>query len=446
MLNKTLRFIPLVFSFALALNAQTVRFDTTFGGIDVVLTPDVTPQTVANFMSYVNAGSYNNTIIHRSLNPANQTSAFYLIQGGGYTVPGLLPTLIPQNAPVPNEFKTSNTRGTLAMAQYGSDINSATNQWFFNTIDNSGALDSQSFTVFGNVANNASLAVLDYINSIPTFVFDAGANANFADLPLTNNYVAGQIPKTANYVYVNSITPITPAMTAAGVVDAATYASSTDKGISPGEIITVFGQEMGPTPTTTLTVNSSSGLVDTTLEGTQVLFNGVPGPMIFTSTGQVAAVVPYSIANLSTVDVAVTYLGIQTSSAQFRVAPANPGLFTLDSSGKGDAAIVRLDGSVVNAANPAAPGETLELYGEGYGAVSPGLPDGAVVTGPLPVPATLLIDRQKVDMLYAGGAGGDVNGILQINFVVPGLAPGAHQIQIQVGSAVSPTGVTLQTR
>jgi uncharacterized protein (TIGR03437 family) len=48
--------------------------------------------------------------------------------------------------------------------------------------------------------------------------------------------------------------------------------------------------------------------------------------------------------------------------------------------------------------------------------------------------------------LYAGGAGGEVNGILQVNFVVPQLTPGSHQIQIQVGSAISPSGVTLQTK
>jgi uncharacterized protein (TIGR03437 family) len=46
---------------------------------------------------------------------------------------------------------------------------------------------------------------------------------------------------------------------------------------------------------------------------------------------------------------------------------------------------------------------------------------------------------------YVGGAGGDVNGVLQINLTVPQLAPGSHQLQIQVGNAVSPTGVTLQT-
>lgn len=450
-------FITLAASGA-ALHAQTLRFQTNLGGIDVVLTPNVTPLTVANFLTYVNSGAYSNTIIHRSLNAANQTGAttpFYLIQGGGYVLgPGNLPVLAPYNAPVNNEFKTSNTRGTIAMAQLGGDINSATNQWYFNASDNSGSLDSQDFTVFGNVANDASLAVMDAINALQTYPENFGGDSNFMNLPLTG-YSCPNNPcplvKPANYVFVNSIAPISPVNTAAGVEDSATAASISSTGISPGQIITLYGLNLGPTQLTTLTLNSA-GSVNTSLETTQVTFNGIPGPMIFTSDGQIAVVVPYGIANQSTVGVVVSYLGFTTTPVQFHVVPVNPSLFTLNSSGKGDAAIIRLsDSSVIGSTNPASPGDTLELYGEGYGVASPGtsLPDGAVVSTVLPVPAattTLLIDGQPVSTIYAGGAGGDVNGVLQINFTVPQLAAGSHQIQIKSGSATSPTGVTLQTK
>jgi peptidyl-prolyl cis-trans isomerase A (cyclophilin A) len=87
----------------LGLNAQTVRFQTTLGGIDVILTPTITPLTVANFMAYVSSGTYNNTIFHRSV-PG------FVLQGGGYLVQNHLPFLFQPNNPVANEFKTSNTR------------------------------------------------------------------------------------------------------------------------------------------------------------------------------------------------------------------------------------------------------------------------------------------------------------------------------------------------
>jgi uncharacterized protein (TIGR03437 family) len=472
--NTRRRFFPFFITLAIsaaALNAQTLRFQTTLGGIDVILTPSVTPMTVANFMTYVNSGAYSggyldvngeqvpyvNTIIHRSLTIAAAVPP-YVIQGGGYALgPANVPSLIPQNPPVNNEFSISNTRGTLAMALYGSNTNSATDQWYFNTSDNSSYLDSQDFTVFGNVANDASLAVMDAINALPTYTYNAGADADFMNLPLQNyscpNTSACPLIKPANYIFVNSIAPISPASSAAGVQSAATFASIGSTGISPGEIITLYGTELGPTQVTTLTLDPTGSFVTTSLEGTQVLFNGVPGPMIFTYTGQIAVIVPYEIAAQSTVNVVVSYLGVQTSPIQFKVVPANPGLFTLSQTGKGDAAIVRLsDSSVISTTNPASQGDTLELYGEGYGVATPGtsLPDGTVVVSTLPVPAAttvLLIDGQPVPTSYAGGAGDEVNGVMQINFTVPPqLTPGPHTIQVKVGSATSPAGVNLQTQ
>ena len=138
---------------------------------------------------------------------------------------------------------------------------------------------------------------------------------------------------------------------------------------------------------------------------------------------------------------------LQTSPVQFNVVPATPALFTLSQNGKGDAAIVHPDGTVVSTTNPASLGDILELYGEGYGVAAPNLTDGAIVTGSLSFTGiALLIDSQPVATQYTGAAGSEVNGMLQINFKVPQLAPGSHQIQIQVGGVTSPTGVNLQTQ
>lgn len=440
-----------------SLGAQTLRFNTTLGGIDVILTPATTPITVANFMSYVNSGEYNNTIIHRSLNVANSTEAYgtatlpYVVQGGGYAMEGILPVLIPQSAPITNEFSASNTAGTLAMALEGSNTDSAQSEWFFNTVDNSSVLDSQDFTVFGNIGSPASLAVATNINNQATFTYDAGQEADLTDLPLINNYVAGELPKAGNFIYVTSIVPVTPADSAAGVEDAASAQSNNTIGISPGEMLTLYGSFLGPQQVTTLTLDPTGTFVTSALETTQVLFNGTPGPMIFTSSGQIAVVVPYEIAGQSTVSVVVQYLGIQTNPITFNVVPATPALFTLAQNGSGDAAIVRVsDGSVISASNPASVGDTLELYGEGYGVTSPQLADGTVVGSNLPQPAaktTVLIDgKTVVTPLYAGGAYGDVNGVMQVNFVVPQLAAGSHTLQLQVGSALSAAGVTLETQ
>lgn len=439
---------------------------TVLGGIDVTLTPSVTPLTIANFMTYVNSGAYDCTIIHRSTNTVNNLdNPPFVVQGGGYALgPANIPQLIPQNPPVNNEFSASNTAGTLAMAQYAGNIDSATDEWFFNTQDNSGSIDAGKYTVFGNVANDAGTNLVNTINGLTTWSENFGGDSSFTDLPLWTNYSCPNstcpLIKPDNYIFVTSIVTIgAPAVTAVGVADAATALNNNKSGISPGEIITLYGTNfgsttaasyMGPTEVTTLTLNSA-GSVNTNLEGTQVTFNGVPGAMDFTSDSQIAVIVPYEVANAGTVNVVVSYLGGSSTSMQFNVVPTTPGLFTLSQTGQGDAAIRRFsDSSIISASNPASVGDTLELYGEGYGVATSNtaLPDGAVVGTTLPQPAaqtTLLIDGNAVPTIYFGGAGGDVNGVLQVNFIVPQLNPGTHQIQIKVGSATSPTGVTLVT-
>ena len=436
--------IFLLLSFATVIQAQTVRFHTTLGDIDVILAPETTPLTVANFLDYVNNGGYTNSIFHRSV-PG------FVIQAGGYTLVGNGPVTSAHSSPVKSEYKTSNTRGTIAMAlsgnSAGTDINSATNQWFFNTVDNSGSLDTQKFTVFGQVANDAGLAVMDAIAAVPVYI---GSSPVFAQIPLINYNSRGNVV-AANYVLVKSIVKLAPAVTAAGFTDSASYLPNATAGIAPGELLTIFGTDLGPSQLATLTL-TDKGVVTNTLSNTRVLFDGTPGAMIYTLSGQVSVVAPYNLAGKTSVKVVVEYLGIQTSTIQLPVVTVNPGLFTLDGSGKNDAAIVRnLDGSLVNTAKPAQTGDDLVLYGHGYGiaTASTALPDGTIVGAALPIPAVkpvLLIDGKVMDTQYAGGAPSIVNGVLQVNFRLPQLTPGTHQIQIQSGNVKSPAGVTLQSK
>lgn len=435
--------IFLLIGICTALNAQvagyTVRFHTNLGDIDVNLTPDVTPATVANFLLYIARGTYTGTIFHRSVSG-------FVIQGGGYLLQNAAPVPASQLGPVKNEFSISNTRGTIAMAKLGSDPNSATNQWFFNLANNAGMLDSQNggFTVFGRVAGDASLAVMDAIAALPVFNLTSSFGSAFDTLPLTN-YTSGAAPVIANYARVSSIERLPLDATFA---NGASYQSSSSAGIAPGEVLTIFGTGIGAAQLTTLVIDST-GKVSTTLAGTRVLFDGTAAPILYTSKDQISVVAPYNVAGKSKTTITVTSPGILITPVTLNVATANPGIFTLDASGKGDAAIVRTDGSVVSTAAPAQAGDVLSLFGEGYGVASPALADGAIVGLTLPLPTaktSLLIDGQTVDTLYAGGAPGITNGVLQVNFRVPTLSAGSHSIQVQVGDRLSPTGVNFQTK
>lgn len=162
---------------AQAASATTVQFQTVLGDIEVNLFDKGTPETVKNFLAYVNANAYTNTIIHRSM-PG------FIVQGGGYKYTGELPMLaIPQVVKVVNEPVYSNLRGTIAMAKLGTDANSATNQWFFNLVDNAANLDKQNggFTVFGQVTGNG-MAIVDAIAALNRF----NMGSPFEAIPLRN--------------------------------------------------------------------------------------------------------------------------------------------------------------------------------------------------------------------------------------------------------------------
>ena len=171
-----------------------VRFTTTQGTVDVQMRPDAAPQTVANFLNYVNRGAYDGSFVHRSV-------AGFVFQGGGFRFVNDNVETIPTDPPVANEFNLSNVRGTLAMAKLGNDPNSATDQWFFNESDGNAAnLDGQNggFTVFGSVVTNG-LNTVDTIAALPT----QNAGGNFNELPVVN-YNGGTITSD-NLVVVNTV-------------------------------------------------------------------------------------------------------------------------------------------------------------------------------------------------------------------------------------------------
>ncbi len=139
---------------------KKVKLQTSMGDIVIELNADKAPITVKNFLGYVESGFYNGTIFHRAIKG-------FMIQGGGLTADMNQKTA---KAPIKNEFKISNTRGTVAMAKLGGNPDSATCQFFISVADNSANLDHQNggFTVFGKVVEG--MDVVDKIASVKTTV------------------------------------------------------------------------------------------------------------------------------------------------------------------------------------------------------------------------------------------------------------------------------------
>lgn len=138
-----------------------VLLKTTDGDIKVELYPEQAPKTVANFLDYVKSSQYSGTIFHRVIKG-------FMIQGGGYTTSFAEK---PTRAPIPLESRNGlkNMAGTIAMARTG-DPNSATDQFFINTVDNAGLdypnPDGNGYAVFGKVVSG--MDVVKKIEATPT--------------------------------------------------------------------------------------------------------------------------------------------------------------------------------------------------------------------------------------------------------------------------------------
>ncbi len=155
MLNKILYSTLLLLSLTTPVDATIVEFQTSEGNFQVNLFDQTTPKTVDNFLQYIDEEHYTNSVIHR-------VSTSFVVQGGGFTFEGNWPlTRIDTNAAVVNEPIYSNVRGTIAMAKVGGNVNSATDQWFFNLANNASNLDLQNggFTVFGQVMGDGMIVV-----------------------------------------------------------------------------------------------------------------------------------------------------------------------------------------------------------------------------------------------------------------------------------------------
>ena len=251
---------------------------------------------------------------------------------------------------------------------------------------------------------------------------------------------------------VNVIVPITvtsatvisgPQITAAGILNGASFKGGA---IAPGEILTIYGRGIGPDTLAGAQLNSS-GNVSNFVGSTRVLFDGVAAPLLYTSSGQTAAIAPYFLSNRATTKVQVEYQGSRSAEVTMQTVASNPALFTANSSGSGYAAALNETGSVNTPETPAKKGGVVVLYLTGEGQTTPDGTDGqlagSVLAKPV-LPVSVRIGGVDAEVLYAGAAPGLVAGAMQVNVRVPAqAASGAVPVSVTVGTVSSPAGVNI---
>ncbi len=222
----------------------------------------------------------------------------------------------------------------------------------------------------------------------------------------------------------------TPAISA--VVNAASFAGGA---VAPGEIVTIYGTNLGPDQSAQAAYDGS-GYLGTYAGETRVFFDNIQAPLVYASASMVSAIVPYQVG--ASANVRVEYQLRSSAAVAVPVAASAPAIYTYG--GTSRAVVVNQDNTFNSDANPAARGDIVTLFATGEGQTSP-----AGVTGRMPRSGSWPAPVGAVSATFGGIAGavqfvGEIyGGVLQINVTVPSGAPtgSAVPLRLVVGTAGS---------
>lgn len=225
-----------------------------------------------------------------------------------------------------------------------------------------------------------------------------------------------------------------PPLTLSGIANAAGFQGGV---VSPGELVTVSGEGVGPGA-----------------EGVNVYFDELAAPVLAAGPGWVTVEAPFEVAGRMTVTVQLIEAGALSTAVSIPVAASVPGVYTTNGRGWGQAAILNEDGSPNSAANAAARGSVVSIFLTGTGLTNPPSGTGGT-TGSSELPRVLapvaayLGTSVGAEILYAGAAPGLVAGVTQVNARIPPPAQTGSQVPftVVVGDAeMAPLGLTMAIR
>jgi uncharacterized protein (TIGR03437 family) len=211
--------------------------------------------------------------------------------------------------------------------------------------------------------------------------------------------------------------PVAPA----AVVDAASFE---EQPVAAFQIVSIFGLGLGSEEQAVFEL-TEDGKIGEYLNGTMVLFDGYPAPLLSTSAGQINAIVPSAVRGG---DVELQIVRNDKLSALFPlpVGPPTPSLFTLAGN---QAAAVNEDGTLNSSASPAARDTMLSLFGTGGGPTQTPLADGAIADQALWLAGQVrvFVGGVEAEVHYAGAAPGIVSAVSQFNIRINPQTPQGFQ-------------------
>jgi uncharacterized protein (TIGR03437 family) len=261
----------------------------------------------------------------------------------------------------------------------------------------------------------------------------------------------GALPGTLllSILFVFAVIPLSvtaadsPRFSADGITNAASFRPGA---VAPGEIVSIFGSDLGPTEGVGTKLNEE-GRMYTSMAGTSVLFDDVPAPLFYVRNDQINLQVPYSVAGQQSTNVQISVGGAISDVVQVPVTESVPGIFAY-AEGKNQAVMLNENWTLNSTLRPAKPGSIGMFYATGEGQTDPPGIHGKLAEVPYPkptLPVSITIGGLPVtDLPYAASAPGFA-GLMQINARIPkGVKPGkAVPVTLKIGGRESQPGITI---
>lgn len=238
--------------------------------------------------------------------------------------------------------------------------------------------------------------------------------------------------------------PLAPRVTLAGVVNQASYAA---EAVAPGTVVSISGTNLGPVIGVEGTPDEN-GKLPTSLAESRVLFDDVAAPLLYTSEKLIVALVPFEMDGKTSAQLVVEHKTDKSAPLTMTVVAAQPGLYTINGSGTGQAVAVNEDSALNSSDAPAMAGTIVKILATGFGQTDPASENGKITPDDatsVPVqPVKALLGETEVEVVAAATAPGKPAGYSWLSIRIPnGLEAGQIPVTVRVGEASSQNGVTI---
>lgn len=248
------------------------------------------------------------------------------------------------------------------------------------------------------------------------------------------------------------------AFTFTPTIDEAVNSASFLTGGAPGELITLFGDNIGPSAAASMTV--AAGYVTQTLGGVSVKIDGNPAAMVYVSQHQINVQIPYEATIGANKAIVISNGASPSANGTITIAATSPGIFTSDGIQAAAVNTPKAGGATsINSSSAAAHvGDTVSLYvtGEGtYTTVVAPLDGYIIPAGTLPVAMPVLnaavtatIGGVNAPVTYAGPFDGGMLGVLEVSLTVPSHTTSTKGVPVVVtiGGVATQVAVTIATQ